>query len=221
MRQFARYTLIAALTLGSALMAHAEEDDLVFRVDGETLVYDTTRGDEVGGTDDIEVAHIERLLALLRQNPEIRVLDLNSTGGSLYAGREMARIVLDFDLDTLVSGECFSSCVRIFLAGAGRRMLLGAKIGFHQTTWSPGSVEEYYNANRDSDGWGTPFDFASWVYEDTQTEVHDDLIYMIDRGVDAEFAVRTKGVRADDSWYPSRLELTRAGVLRERLRDAE
>ena len=221
MHPLARLTLIAALTLSSAQGAHAEEDDPVFRVEGETLVYDTTRGDESGGTDEIEVSHIDRLLALLRQNPEIRVLDLNSTGGSLYAGREMARIVLDFDLDTLVWGECFSSCVRIFLAGAGRRMLLGAKIGFHQTTWSPRSVEEYYTANREADGWETPFDFVSWVYEDTQSEVHDDLVYMIDRGVDAGFAVRTKGVRADDSWYPSRLELTRAGVLRERARAAE
>ncbi|MCE8509138.1 hypothetical protein KBY28_11825 [Ruegeria pomeroyi] len=221
MRQFARLSLVVGLTLGWGIAAGAEADDPVFRVAGDTLIYDTTQEHEAGGSTDIEVAHIDRLLELLRQNPEIRVLDLNSTGGSLYAGREMARIVLDFDLDTLVSGECFSSCVRIFLAGAGRRMLLGAKIGFHQTTWSPRSVEEYYTANREADGWETPFDFVSWVYEDTQSEVHDDLVYMIDRGVDAGFAVRTKGVRADDSWYPSRLELTRAGVLRERARAAE
>ncbi|MCE8516754.1 hypothetical protein KBY31_08495 [Ruegeria pomeroyi] len=221
MRQFARLSLVVGLTLAWVIAAGAEADDPVFRVAGDTLIYDTTQEHEAGGSTDIEVAHIDRLLELLRQNPEIRVLDLNSTGGSLYAGREMARIVLDFDLDTLVSGECFSSCVRIFLAGAGRRMLLGAKIGFHQTTWSPRSVEEYYTANREADGWETPFDFVSWVYEDTQSEVHDDLVYMIDRGVDAGFAVRTKGVRADDSWYPLRLELTRAGVLRERARAAE
>ena len=185
-----------------------------FTLEGDTLIYDTetaVSGEEADiTTDDVDV-----LLDLLRANPGLRVLELNSDGGSVWASEEMARIVIDFELDTIVSGQCFSSCVTIFLGGKARRMMLGSKIGFHQTSWSSGSTQNYYEKWREDEGWETPFDFASWLYEDTQSEVYEDLSYMIERGVDPAFAIRTKGVRNDDDWYPSRLELVQAGVLRD------
>jgi len=183
-----------------------------FSVQGQTLVYDTV---QVGADGEISADDAEDLLAHLQQNPDITVLELNSEGGSLYAGAEMARIVIDFELDTRVSGECFSSCVTIFLGGAKRQMMLGSKIGFHQTAWHASQIKEYFDEWHESEGWETPFEFTSWVYEDTQTEVFEDLMYMIDRGVDAAFAIRTKGIRNSDVWYPSRVELTQAGVLRD------
>jgi len=108
-----------------------------------------------------------------------------------------------------------SSCVNIFLGGAARRMQRGSKIGFHQRHWPVEAMEAYYESWREEKGWETPFDFASWVYRDTQSETYADLSYMIARGVDAGFAVETKKVIATDEWFPSRIELVEAGVLRD------
>jgi len=183
-------------------------------VRGTTLVFDTETkvdGDEA----EITRRDIARLLALLQANPEIAVLELNSSGGSIYAGDEMARIVLDFELDTAVSGQCSSSCVNIFLGGKVRRMYLGSKIGFHQRFWAPKAIKRFYESNRESEGWASVYDFAAWNYKDTQTEVYDDLAYMVRRGVEPGFAIKTKRAQFSGLWFPGRLELINAGVLRE------
>ncbi|MGE4324978.1 MAG: hypothetical protein AB7E21_02575 [Pseudodonghicola sp.] len=208
---------IAMLLMGLPLAAMAQEDDpglAKFSIDGVTLIYDTettVEGDEA----EITYEDIDRLRALLRENEGIKVLELNSTGGGVFASEEMARIVIDFGLDTVVSGACVSSCVNVFLAGKSRRMMLGSKIGFHRRSWSPAAVKDYYEAQRETYGWATPYDFASWIYEDTQAETYKHLAYMLSRGVDPTFAIRTKSVPNDDEWYPSRLELFQAGVLTE------
>ena len=181
-----------------------------FELRGATLVYDT----ETISNTEIDSEDVDHLLAILRANDGLRMLELNSSGGSVWAGREMARIVIDFGLDTIVHGECSSSCVRVFLAGKNRQMTLGSKIGFHQPFWSAANMQSYYEQWREQDGWATPFEFSEWVFEDTQREFHEDLTYMISRGVDAEFAVKSKGIPNSDNWYPSRIELSVAGVLR-------
>ncbi|WP_246139553.1 hypothetical protein [Falsiphaeobacter marinintestinus] len=205
---------ILICAFASPVLALEMDGTSKFQIDDTTLIYDTEitiEGDEA----EITNTDVDRLLKLLRGNPQITQLELNSSGGSVFAGNEMARIVIDFELDTLVSGECSSSCVTIFLGGTSRRMLLGSKIGFHQRQWPADAMESYYTRWSDDSGWNTPFDFASWVYEDTQSEMHTELMYLIERGVDPVFAIKTKGVLNADEWFPSRLELTRAGVLRE------
>ena len=185
-----------------------------FWVEGTTLVFDTesnVEGDEAEITDD----DVDRLKEMLRQHPDVMALKLNSGGGGVFAGNEMARVVIDYGLDTVVSGECSSACATIFLGGAARRMERGSKIGFHQRQWSEGSMRKYFERWRKEEKWDTPFTFASWVYEDTQGEIYDELMYIVGRGVDAEFAIQTKRVGADDQWFPSRDEMTKAGVLRE------
>jgi len=187
---------------------------LKFWVQDTTLVFDTeskVNGDEA----EMTVRDIKRLLAMLTDNPDITELELNSTGGSVFAGDEMARIVIDFELNTVVSGECSSSCVNVFLGGKQRRMYLGSKIGFHERSWSASAIKDYYQTNRASNKWETPFDFASWSYKDTQAEIHKDLVFFIDRGVDPGFAIRAKRVRPSGLWYPGRLELRHSGVLRD------
>ena len=202
--------LTAALLAGPALADSHTSLPAKFEIRGATLVYDT----ETKLNSEIESEDVDHLLEILRSNSELRMLELNSSGGSVWAGREMGRIVLDFGLDTIVHGECSSSCVRIFLAGTKRQMTLGSKIGFHQPFWSAANMQSYYDQWREQDGWDTPFDFSEWVFEDTQREFHEDLTYMISRGVNAEFAVKSKGIPNADNWYPSRVELSLAGVLK-------
>ncbi len=90
----------------------------------------------------------------------------------------------------------------------------GAKIGFHGRNWSPDSIKKYFERNQNKEGWEDAFEFGSWIYRDTQDEVYDELSYMVGRGVEAGFAIETVKLR-NSMWYPTRLELQKANVLRE------
>ena len=65
-----------------------------------------------------------------------RVILVNSFGGELRAALQVALMVRDAKLDTLVSGQCHSSCSLIFMAGRERRFATGSKarstlVGIH------------------------------------------------------------------------------------------
>ncbi|MEM9788673.1 MAG: hypothetical protein AAF801_19395 [Pseudomonadota bacterium] len=207
---------IAVAATGAVAQKYASADDAragKFRVAGDTLIYnsDNVTGDaypEIDGPD------VDELLNLLRRHANIATLQLTSTGGLVWAGSDMAQIVLDFGLDTVAEGECSSSCVTIFLAGERRTLTRGSRLGFHQNTWSDDSMQSYFKEWREDENWITPFDFASWVYQDTQHETAAQLEFMIARGVDPLFAIETKKYRPV-MWFPSRAELTAAGVLRD------
>jgi hypothetical protein len=195
-----------------------EADGSRFVVDGTRLIFDTeVESDDF--PDEIVDEDALRLRAVLSDSPDISELDLNSSGGSIPAGQELAWIVMDYGLDTLVVGECTSACVDVFLAGERRRMALGSKIGFHRGAWSPESVASFYEEARGDFGWDSPFDFGSWIYEDTQQEIFEYLTFMMDRGVAPAFAVMSMRAEADDMWYPNRLQLMACGVLREAVRE--
>ncbi|MCH2095496.1 MAG: hypothetical protein MK160_10320 [Rhodobacteraceae bacterium] len=183
-----------------------------FALDGTTLIYDTDQAKDQAQRE-IEGQDVDAFLAVLSTHSAVKTLQLNSIGGEVWAGNEIARIVIDFELDTVVAGECSSSCVPIFLAGNVRQMTRGSKIGFHQSNWSADGLKKYYDKWRDDENWETAFDFASWLFKDTQSEVFKELTYMISRGVDAEFAIQTKQMRSS-MWFPSRRILQQAGVLR-------
>lgn len=215
MNRFVFALLLSVLPFG----AFAKKDGIDRPIDqlsgrlevrGDVLIYDT---EKVNG--DIRTDDIDRLKNALRDNAQIRVLRLNSGGGSVYAASEMAKIVMDHSLDTHVDGVCISACVDVFLAGQRRQMTIGSKIGFHQRSWDSDAVERYYHSWREDYDNATPFDFGSWIYGDTQAEVYEHLTYMISRGVEPGFAVKTLKTEASDEWYPTRLQLVAAGVLRE------
>lgn len=185
-----------------------------FSLRGQTLVYDTET-DVEGEPAEITDEDIDKLQGILAQTPEITELQLNSIGGSVYAGEELAALVLEYGLNTVIDGECISACVDVFLAGNRRRMTLGSRIGFHQRNWPAPAVQKFYRSERKAQRWSTPFEFGSWIYEDTQREIYDHLSYMVARGVDPGFAIETLRTDPGGEWYPSRLRLIAAGVLRE------
>lgn len=184
-----------------------------FSIHGTTVTYDT---DLASGSAyaEIEGDDIDDLTAILAANPDTKILELNSVGGSVWAGDEMARIIMDYRLDTRVVGECSSACVTIFLAGEARELARGGMIGFHQNSWSEDNMLTYYKYWRTEYSWGSPFEFSSWVYKDTQTEIYNQLAYLLARGVEPVFAIETKRERSS-MWYPTRVQLQEAGVLRD------
>ena len=205
---------VGLLAGGAGFAEETDTPDPRFEVSGDRLIYDTTipvDGKEI----DIRYSDVDKLRSALRANPDVRVLELNSSGGGHYPSLDLAALVIDFELDTHVVGTCESSCVSVFLGGTSRTMAKGARIGFHQLSWNDAAVKEYYEKHRDRRWWKTPFEFAEWMYEDTQTETYNRLTFMVQRGVDANFAIQT--IRKPDTsmWFPYRAVLLAAGVLTE------
>ncbi|MEP2715501.1 hypothetical protein [Pseudophaeobacter sp.] len=181
-----------------------------FEIEGTRLIYDT---EKING--EITERDIGALKRALRKHTEILEIQLNSSGGSVHAGTEMAGVVMKYRLDTYVGDECTSACVDVFLAGNRRHIAQGAKIGFHQRSWGAEAVQRYYRNWRERKNWDSPFEFGAWIYADTQIEIHEHLAYMISRGVEAGFAVESMKAESSEIWYPTQEELATAGVLRE------
>ena len=203
------------------LMANlAWADEQRFRIEGKTLFYDTDiivdKEDDIEG--DITWEDVDKIETILSEN-EIRLLNINSIGGYISASYYLADLVIDYDLDTNVSGSCESACTTVFLGGNQRTVDRGSRVGFHQSYWGAEAIEDYYNKSREEEGWQTPFEFASWLHQDTQDEILTDLEYLIERGVSAAFAIKTLQASSDDMWYPRRKQLEKAGVIKLRQED--
>ena len=183
-----------------------------FIISGDTIIYDTFKAkndlnQEINWDDVTEFEY------LMRNNKGIKNLQLNSSGGLVEAAIYFSDIIIDYELNTHVDGECSSSCVFLFLGGEKRTLQRGSWIGFHKSSWSKEGLKEYYESYKDEKGWLDEFEFSEWLYNDTQVQILRDLKYLIERGVDGNFAIKTLTADSDDMWYPRRKELEAAGVV--------
>ena len=185
-----------------------------FLIDGDTLIYDTFKvSDETQAEINWEDSDV--LLQILSENPNIKTLQLNSLGGLIDPAVYMSDIIIDFELNTHVVGECSSSCAILFIAGEKRTIQRGSWLGFHQGSWDKDSIKEHYEYNKAEYGWANEFEHSSWIYKDTQKQIFRDMEYLIERGVEPLFAIKTMKADNEDMWYPRRKELEAAGVIRE------
>ena len=185
-----------------------------FELNGSTLIYDTSSASNEQ-EQEITWEDVDELDALLKSEQSIKKIELNSVGGDVEAAFYMADLIIDYELDTNVKGTCESACTLMLLAGERRTVERGSWVGFHQSYWDAPYIQGYFERNKDSKGWSNAFEFASWMYEDTQREVLRNLQYFVERGVDAGFAIKTMKATSDDMWYPRRKELEAAGVIVE------
>ena len=185
-----------------------------FELNGSTLIYDTSSASNEQ-EQEITWEDVDELDALLKSEQFIKEIELNSAGGDVDAAFYMADLIIDYELDTNVNGTCESACTLMLLAGERRTVERGSWVGFHQSYWDAPYIQGYFERNKDTKGWSNAFEFASWMYEDTQREVLRNLQYFVERGVDADFAIKTMQATSDDMWYPRRKELEAAGVIVE------
>ena len=185
-----------------------------FELNGSTLIYDTSSASDER-EQEITWKDLDELDALLKSEQSIREIELNSAGGDVEAAFYMADLIIDYELDTNVNGTCESACTLMLLAGERRTVERGSWVGFHRSYWDAAYIQGYFERNKDSKGWSNAFEFASWMYEDTQREVLRNLQYFVERGVDAGFAIKTMKATSDDMWYPRRKELEAAAVIVE------
>lgn len=204
------------VALSAPLVVHADtvSDELGqrFTLDGARLVFDASVVGE-DGYNGIDHSDATELRAFLFEHPEIELLEINAEGGFVTAALDMAAILVDYEIDTVVTGPCESACTHVFLAGANRTFEKGGRLGFHSASWSRENIKHYYETQREARGWADEFAFASWVYEESIRDFNKELEYMVSRGVSIEFIIRAAYVHSDDIWYPSREELIKYGLL--------
>ena len=185
-----------------------------FFIEGDILTYDTeTVSDD--SIKEINWDDADFIKKILLKTSNIKTIQLNSLGGIIEAAVYMGDIIIDFELNTHVIGECASACTIIFLAGEKRTVQKGSWLGFHQGSWDKNSIKYHYESNKDSYGWKDAFDHSSWIYKDTQKQIFRDMEYLIERGVEPLFAIKTMKADNEEMWYPRRKELKAAGVIRQ------
>ena len=189
-------------------------DNEKFKVDGEVLHYNTELAVEEINRNIMD-EDVEFLLKTLKENPNIKTINLTSWGGYISAAVEMADIIIDFELDTHVKEICFSACPLLLIGGEKRTLERGSKIGFHRSYWSSDSMRDFYEdkETRENYEWDNEFDFASWVYDESQEDIYSQFKYFLERGVSPSFVIETMRARSEDGWYPRRKELLEAYVI--------
>jgi hypothetical protein len=128
----------------------------------------------------------------LDAHPAIRVVRLDSIGGRVAEGLALGRLLLDRNLDTLVTAECSSACVTAFAGGARRLIGPAARIGLHSAGGSGISAAHVDEANRRSDE------------------------FIAERGVDRRVLERGAATASDDIWFPTHAVLLASQLATER-----
>ena len=87
-----------------------------FTISGDTIIYDAFKAkNELN--QEINWEDVTEFEYLMRNNEGIKNLQLNSSGGLVEAAIYFSDIIIDYELNTHVDGECSSSCVFLFLGG--------------------------------------------------------------------------------------------------------
>ena len=133
-----------------------------FIISGDTIIYDTFKAkNELN--QEINWEDVTEFEYLMRNNEGIKNLQLNSSGGLVEAAIYFSDIIIDYELNTHVDGECSSSCIFLFLGGEKRTLQRGSWIGFHKSSWSKEGLKEYYESYKDEKGWLDEFEFSEWL----------------------------------------------------------
>ena len=181
-----------------------------FEIKGDTLVFNT----EISTEDDcINYDDADKLRDFLSLQKNIKRIQLTSGGGFAGAAYKMLRVVEDYHLDTIASGECLSACVIIFLAGKNRTLELGSRLGFHGSYWAADSLKKYYDEEKKEYGWADEMAFSGWVYSESRRDVARTLKYLASKNVTLDFIIKALSLDPDQYWYPNRKELIAAKFI--------
>ena len=107
----------------------------------------------------------------------------------MFEAQQLARLIRERGLDTLVDGQCASACTIALIAGRHRIAGPSAAIGFHQPTF-PG-LSEHERAMMIAD--------MRRLYSEG--------------GISGAFLDCVLRVAPDDMWYPTQAELLAARVI--------
>ena len=69
--------------------------------------------------------------ALINKHPDVNQISMTSPGGRIDTALQIASIISERNLNTVVVGKCSSACTIIFLSGKTRMFDIDATLGFH------------------------------------------------------------------------------------------
>lgn len=121
-------------------------------------------------------------------NPDLRLIELDSSGGLVSEANVMVALIQKRDMDTLVRGRCASACTDLFLSGRRRFVGPDARFGFHQSGFD-----------------GRKHDTV-WAI----TEYESSIFYRA-KGVSQAFADYALDTSYYSSWRPEVLDVKRSG----------
>jgi hypothetical protein len=125
-----------------------------------------------------------RFAKALAENPRVRFVHLNSTGGWVTEGEVLAKLIRAHKLGTYSATGCYSACVLAFIAGSPRVLNPEARLGLHSTS-----------------GEGMDPCFIERLNEDYQGDLRR-------AGASEEFVRQATASAATDLWMPDPVELT-------------
>lgn len=146
---------------------------------------------------DMGVGSTRALMSALARYPQVRMLEITSSGGLLTEGHGMAQLALQRTLNTQVSGQCASACTLVFVAGERRLLAPQASVGFQRS-------------QRLGEGFG-----ARWSSVD-----HFVANFYRERGVPEEFIQMALGTPGWDLREPGNERLIGSGVATDEVRSA-
>lgn len=146
---------------------------------------------------EIEIGITRAVSDILRKNPQISSIALNSIGGHIYEGRGLSKLLTRQGLDTYVYKECSSACTTAFSGGKNRYITKAAKLGFHQ-------YKQDLKVHKKSVG-----------FHDAEEEQERDIELFQSRGIKSEFLDKIFKETSDNMWFPSHDELIAANVITE------
>ena len=126
-----------------------------------------------------------------RDGPQPLLIRLSSQGGLVSEAAQMRGQLLVAGVNTMAVGGCYSACTDLLITGRVRWLASEfTRVGFHRSGHVLGG-----------DGGGQSPEDQAYVQ------------WLIDQGVDRDFATRILSVPFEDIWLPSAQEMLDAGVV--------
>jgi hypothetical protein len=73
----------------------------------------------------------KNVINLLKNNPEVKTVNLNLTGGHLYEARKLSKYLAQQQYSTHVDDQCHANCLITYLGGQKRTAADTAQFSFH------------------------------------------------------------------------------------------
>jgi hypothetical protein len=196
------WPLLAKLVIVLGLLSTAKETPIYFEQIKEfaNIYFETDKsskksfsllqnGEELEIKGEISFGLTDEVRQIFRENPNIRIIRLNSFGGRVKEANNLKNFMRGKNLTTYTSQGCLSACTLPFLAGTKRVLNQSARLGFHQYSFPGLSQKDFY------------------------ADHQRDKKFMISMGIDEKFATKAYSIPPDDMWFPETDLLLKANAI--------
>ena len=199
LRNKINFLLCVVFTCISCIAVVAEE----FSISNNQLI--------VSGED---VEDAEKILSLLENNEKIDTVVFDVWGGSQSDAIDIADIIIDFELDTHISGSCWGNCVFMFVAGEKRTMARGSEVSIRFYPYTKEQIDRVLD-EKTYEYIGSLAEYIIWIDETARAELVEYFSLLVERGIKPEFIIKSIEKGTIERWIPRRKELLEANFLTE------